>query len=121
MPFRRHGSFSNLALVIVIILIAFAIYYPFSPAGVQSRNMAKARAHIPVIQRALGSDPRFANISLHDYTANDGCLIVNGNVLAGSDLDQLKKIIASTSPPTDVVYVVLVEDEIQTPQITTSP
>jgi hypothetical protein len=108
--------FRPFIITVATILIAFALYYPFSPGGVQSRNMAKARAHIPIVQRAIGSSPTFANIQLTDFTAGEGSLLVKGTVPTRADIDQLKKIVASTSPPTVVLYHVLAEDEMSVPQ-----
>jgi hypothetical protein len=103
-------------LTIAIVLVAYVAYYPFSPAGIQARNMSKARSHIPIVQRALGSEPRFANVTFDDFTAQEGSLLVGGTVPTRADLDRLKEIVASTSPPTAVIFHVFVDDEMMIPQ-----
>ena len=102
--------------IVAIALVAFAIYYPFSPGGVQAHNMAKARAHIPRVQCVLESAPQFDAVELHEFTAEQGSLLVSGTVPTRTDLDRLKEIVASTSPPTAVVFWVSVEDEISRPE-----
>jgi hypothetical protein len=94
-----------------VIAVIFAIIYPFSPAGIQGRNMAKARAHIPIVQRAVGADPRFADITFRDFTNHGGCLLVRGTVPTRADLDELEQIVATTSPPVEVEYAVYPDDE----------
>jgi hypothetical protein len=98
-------------IVVAILVIGFAIYYPHSFAAMQRRNMAMARAHIPVVQKALGSDPRFSDIQIHDFTANGGCLSIRATVQTAADVDRLKEIVAATSPPTAVNYLIFVNDD----------
>jgi hypothetical protein len=107
---RRRTSF---LITVGVLVVATAVYYPFSPRGVQSRNMAKAEPHIPIVQRAIASDPRFANITFKPFTAEEGSLIVHGTVPTNKNLDELKAVVASTSPPRPVIYAVISEEEME--------
>lgn len=110
----------DLLVTVGILLVAFAIYYPNSFAAMQRRNMALAEAHIPVLKQALGTDARFAKVTLSVFTGDNGCLAVGGSVLTDADCDRLREIIAATSPPTAVRYMLLVESRSANTQPTTS-
>jgi hypothetical protein len=92
----------RVAIILIPIVLAIAIYYPFSPGGVQSRNMAKARAQIPIIKARIVNDPRFAHVEMFDATVNNGILVIDGDVSTQTDLDALKEIVSSTSPPVTI-------------------
>ncbi|MGD0770081.1 MAG: hypothetical protein ABSB42_17995 [Tepidisphaeraceae bacterium] len=109
--FQRRKTF---LVTVGLLVVATIIYYPFSPANLQSRNMDKARAHIPVVRRALANDARFANLSFTDFTASGGSLRISGFVPTRKDVNDLKTLVASTSPPTVVIYAVFSqEDQLQ--------
>ncbi len=108
-------------IAIAIGLTGLVVYYPYSPRAVQDRNMAKARDHIPVVQRALGADPRFSKVQLLEYTAKGGSLGVFGSVQTSADLNRLTEIVAATSPPTAVAIRVRVEDDAEVAQKAPSP
>jgi len=99
-------------VTVAIAVVATAIAYPFSAGGIQRRNMAKARAHIPIVRRALETDPRFARVRLSDFTANQGCHLVSGTVPTRADMNRLEDITASTSPPTPVRFAAFSDDEL---------
>jgi len=97
-------------IVVAILVIGFAIYYPHSFAAMQRRNMAMAHGHIPVVEKALATDSRFSDIQVHDVTSNGGCLSVRATVQSAADIDRLMGIVAATSPPTAVQYLIFVQN-----------
>lgn len=108
---RRHRWALPKALAVIFIL--FAVVYPFSPAAIQSRNMAKADAFIPVVRRALKGDPRFGQLRFDSFTGRQGSLLIAGEVANETDLANLKRIIKSKSPPVVVVFAVIPRDHIR--------
>ena len=97
----------QLPAAIAAVLICFALYDPFSPAARQKANMQRAETQLPVIRRHLETDKRFANLQLAVTTARDGAIVVIANVSSETDLADLRSLVASTSPPVDVVWHVL--------------
>jgi len=93
-------------VILAVIVVGTAIYYPFSPGGRQQRNMDRAARHIPAIKAQIAGDARFADITLNPYTGNGGSLLVLGEVPSEDDVEALKAIVAKTNPPTPVAFVV---------------
>src|SRR5690349_19751636 len=65
-------NWKRVGLVAVGLIVAAAIYYPFSPGGRQTANMRGAEALLPPIRQALQSDARFGNVQLGVYTGYEG-------------------------------------------------
>jgi hypothetical protein len=99
-----------IAATIAITLVAYAAYYPYSPARVQARNMRAAEAFIPTARAALGNDPRFGHVKMYPYTGEGGALGIRGVVRTG-DLAELKKRIEGAGPPVAVCWRVEEVDE----------
>jgi hypothetical protein len=93
---------------VAIMLLAFVLYYPYSAAGRQESNMAKARAHLPKVQPLIQADSRFAKVKASEGTAMGGCLGLYGCVKSEEDLHDLKQTVTSTSPPVPVSWHVQV-------------
>lgn len=100
-----------LVLVIVGLLVAFAIYYPYSPAGRQARNMKLASEHIAAhIAPQLNGQARYAHVRASSSTANLGCLVMSGRVESEHDLHTLRTLVESTQPPVQVHWAVGIGD-----------
>jgi hypothetical protein len=91
------------------ILIAFLIYYPFSPGGRQLRNMRLAERSIPKVRALIAQDSRFADVrKLHTVTVKGGSLAIRGEVASESDLADLKRIVCTAFPEVNVAWGVKV-------------
>lgn len=97
-------------ITIAILLLATAIYYPYSPGGRQRRNMNLAAQHIEKkLKPLIANDSRFADVKLSPYTASFGSLLVSGDVASQEDVEALKAIVRSTHPPTEVHFYTRIE------------
>jgi hypothetical protein len=96
-------------LYVAIFAVAVAIYYPFSPAGRQRANMARADRHIETLAPRLAADPRLADVRLSSYTGQGGSLMVSGTVANKDDAAALRAIIQASKPPVEVAFRIIVE------------
>lgn len=95
-----------MGLVTLGLVFATAIYYPFSPAARQARNMRNAKALLPPIRQTLQSDTRFGKVELDVYTGYEGSVIVYGEVASAQDLAALRQIVAARAIPYHVQWSV---------------
>jgi hypothetical protein len=93
-------------IILAVLIIATAIYYPFSPGGRQRSNMSRAEQHIPLLKAQIANDPRFASVQLNAYTGLGGSLLIRGEVASQEDAEALWAIIEKSNPPTPVAFVV---------------
>jgi hypothetical protein len=98
----------RVGLIAIGLIVATAIYYPFSPAGRQAANMRGAEALLPPIRQSLQSDVRFVNVQIGVYTGYEGSVIVHGEVASAKDLSALRQIVAARSIPYHVTWAVVV-------------
>jgi hypothetical protein len=96
--------------VAAAVLVAQRTRFP-RPPTLQERNMAMAEEHVPVVQSALGKDPRFAAVKLGVYTGREGCLWVLGHVRSEEDKAALERAVESTNTPVPVHWTVNVYPE----------
>lgn len=89
-------------ILIAILLIATAIYYPYSPAGTQRRNASLAEKHIQFLQPILAADKRFNEIDLS--TRGLGYLQVACEVASEADRNALMEIVKKSNPPVPVIF-----------------
>ena len=101
----------KMGLLIAVLVLATAIYYPFSPGGRQSRNISQAMQHMPIITQSIGNDRRFDRVRLNTMTAHEGCLYIGGSVRSDADLSALQQLIAATKPPVFVMWRVAVQPD----------
>lgn len=99
------------ALAVAAPLVAFQIYYPFSSAARQKKNLAEAERVLPEVLGALAGEVRFRKVMVGVHTIDDGCLMAWGAVRTEEDLAALKARIAATQPPVNVNYRVEVLSE----------
>lgn len=85
-----------------------AILYLFlgDTAVRQMIRLQKAEEHIIVIESQLKTDKRFAEIKAGRYTGNGGSIKVIGVVSPSRGIEDLKRLIAETSPPVPVSFLV---------------
>lgn len=103
---RRRIPF---VIAIIVVLIAFFIYRPFSPAGQQERNMKLAREHIAAhIAPKLAAEARFADVRAVPGTAELGCIVIDGTVRSARDMEDLKYIVEKSRPPVEVSWPVTI-------------
>ena len=104
---RLRGA-KIVATTTVLTLIGIYLYYPYSPAVRQRKNMDAAEQHLSKILSLVRSDSRFSHVRTEVYTGNGGGLIVLGAVRSQDDLDHLRYTVDSTSPPVQVTWAVKV-------------
>ena len=95
-------------IIVAVVLVATAIYYPFSPGGRQSRNMKLAEQHIVTLKPMFNADPRFAGVELTSFTGAGGSLMVYGEVAAQGDVDAADALVKRSKPACPVVLRVRV-------------
>ena len=91
-------------ITVAVLVVATAIYYPFSPTGRQSRNMSLAHQHIAVLKPMLAADPQFAKVELNVTTAAGGALLVIGQVASQADVDAVHALVDRSHPPCPVAF-----------------
>ena len=68
--------------------------------------MRLARLHADKLGPVLSRDARFPQIKLTVYTGAHGSLMVMGEVDNDEDKDELKKVVAASEPPVEVLFMV---------------
>jgi len=97
-----------IGVTVVLTLLAFYVYYPYSHAGRQHRNMVLAEQHLPKVRALVTADARFSRVHFDVYTGNGGSLMLSGAVRTEDDLAALKRLVDGTSPPAPVTWFVYV-------------
>jgi hypothetical protein len=97
----RIAVFAVIAFVILLILL------PFTPSGVQKRNMAKAEAHCVILRQLFSEDPLYAKVQFSSPT--DESIWVHGLVQSDAALASLRDAVSQSNPPRPVKYQVMVE------------
>jgi hypothetical protein len=104
---RRRIPF---VLVIAAVLLAFVLYYPYSPGGRQAATMRKMREYGTKVEPQIKKDARFADVVLH--CGSTSCKIrIEGTVASEPDLLALDDLVKQTSPPVEVVNAVKVKEQ----------
>lgn len=113
-PRRPVINWKRLLVIAIVLVIACAIYYPFSPAAQQSANLDLANSLLPSVRHALQADPRFTNVRIGVTTVSNGSFVVRGSVASGQDLSALRLLVGSHHLPVAVQWVVVVDDHATT-------
>ena len=71
-------------------------------------NIALADEHTTILRPMIEKEPRFANIQISSFTGSGGSLSVRGYVTSEEDMSDLKKMVAKSTPPVEVMYFVKV-------------
>jgi hypothetical protein len=107
-PYVTTKGLRIIAIVTVICAIATFVLVELYGYPSQARNMAAAERHIPILLPLLQKDSRFTNFTVSVFTGQNGSLIIDGQLYSEKDLQDLKKMVDSSSPPVAVVYNVRV-------------
>ncbi len=70
----------------------------------QTRNMKRAKEHIPIVRSKLDAYPEFRHVTVVEYTAAGGSLLVDGCLRSDADVKRLRQIVQATAPPVEVVF-----------------
>lgn len=90
----------------IAVAVGAGIYYPFSSAAAQQRNISLARAHAHDIAPLLAADARFSAVRAVESAREGGSLLVVGTVMTTSDLDALRTLIENSHSPVQVLWSV---------------
>jgi hypothetical protein len=97
-------------VVVALVLIAGCIaMYVRSYVKTQQHNMSLARERAAAVQARIGTDPRFVEVQFEPFTSDNGCLLIDGAVLAANDLATLKTIVEQTPPAVHVRWGVTIK------------
>jgi hypothetical protein len=78
--------------VTVVLFAFYPIWYPYTPAGMQRREMDRAKAVVPELMAKIGNDPRFTEVKAGPYTGSGGGLLIYGYVRTEEDLAAIESI-----------------------------
>lgn len=81
----------RLGITVLVVLVAFGIYYPFSPASVQRRGLRAAEDFQKRVEPTIAADPRFSAVTMGVLT--NQTLRVDGEVPNDIALHDLQKIL----------------------------
>jgi hypothetical protein len=74
-------------------------------------NMSEIEAYVPELRSALAEDDAFTAIEVQPITTHLGSIDIRGTVENDAELDRLRALVASTSPPWRVNWFVEVEPD----------
>jgi hypothetical protein len=106
---RRWRLLWRVVLAAALLIVATIVVISLEVNGFVKRQQAaveKARQHIPLIQAQTNGDSRFSNIQYAPFTAQNGSLLISGEVPDRQALTALKQVVLGTSPPVPVVWSV---------------
>jgi hypothetical protein len=106
---RRWRLFRRLLLVAAVLLVGVVVFVALQINGFVKRQraaMETARQHIPLIRAHTDGDSRFSNVLYAPFTAQNGSLLISGEVPNQQALTSLQQVVAGTSPPVPVVWSV---------------
>jgi hypothetical protein len=98
---RRPSRHFWMALVVAIpctLALMAILSYKFGELG-QRLNMNKVQRFIDTVKPTVWSDPDLAWVALHNFTMDDGCLLVQGVVGTDQALGRLKSLLAPCPRP----------------------
>lgn len=89
---------ARIFVVPLLLLVAFAIYYPFSPASQQRRGMAIGQRHVSTIEAALAPfDAEELQVGVSTYGL--GTITVHGEVADEETARSIRDAVVATKPP----------------------
>ena len=97
-------------LAVAVFLCAFIfarrLWFPHTSEGQRHANVAAARQHALVVAPVVAKDKRFEVVRVSEWWSGQGYFLVSGFVDTEADLQDLKRLIASTHPPVAVAWQV---------------
>jgi hypothetical protein len=113
-PARRAKRLLIILALGAIAVAAARLYYPYTAAGQQQRNMAAAQQHLPNVQSILSADALYEDVTAEVWTGNGGGLVIRGTLPPTHALADLKRKVEATSPPSSVTWFVTVRETLTT-------
>ena len=108
-PKTRIARIVATALAFALLVTALLYLFLGDTAVAQEWRMRRARRHQEVIEKALASDGRFGKVKMGVCPSSGGAsLMIQGTLAADADLQSLKEIVRSTSPPCPVQFRLVV-------------
>ncbi len=102
---KEKSSWKYTAAIILVAIGAFAIYYPYSPGGRQSRNMRVARQHLPAVRTIIENDDRSTGVRIMGVsTSHGGCLLIGGELKSESDIEYLQALVNEKCPSVNIEW-----------------
>jgi hypothetical protein len=93
-------------MILTGVSVLLLIYYPFSPAAIQKREMAHAEQFLGPLRDTIKADSRFKEFS--SGVSTNVCIFMECEVSSESDFDVLLKMIeASRSKVRDVCPIIV--------------
>jgi hypothetical protein len=106
---KRSSSIAMGVVAFCLMVAALGYLFLGDTAVAQMWRLPRAQRHREVILQRLADDPRFQNIKVNVGTTNGGGIIlIYGSLPSDDELEDLKRIIASTDPPAHVQYRVVI-------------
>lgn len=88
------------------VIVAGVIYLFLGDTAIrQAIRLKKAEKHVPIIEQAIKSNPKFQHIKVGRYTGAGGCILMSGYVESQKDLEELKTLINTTKSPVEVKFI----------------
>ena len=102
-------------------VFARRLWFPYTSEGQRYANVEAARRHAVVVAPLVAKDKRFDVVRVSEWWSGQGYLLVSGFVDTEADLQDLKRLIASTRPPVAVAWQVeVVGTNPTTPNVSTN-
>ena len=95
-----------------VIAVLFAMGWWFAPGNVQTRNMGRVARYVDSVRPLAADRAEFGRIRWIVYTADDGCLLVDGEVDSVAILAELRALVSAHPCPRPVRWNV----DVVTPQ-----
>ncbi len=99
-------SYAAFLMILIGVPVLVMLIYPFTPAGIQSRNLRVAREHAPTIEKALREEKRFSEVRVGGFTGDGGMIGVWGWVATEADLNALKERLLKMKLPLEAKVMV---------------
>ncbi len=110
MKLSTRVSFCIIGLLLIAVLGVWQLYTGDTFVR-QKRRMEIAKVHVPAVRQKLDTIPEFRHLSVSEYTAAGGSLLVGGFVPSEVDVKRIIQMVRETSPPVEVVYHVFATNE----------
>lgn len=95
-------NWKRLVIIALLTAIGCCVFWWYSPAGHQYRAMAAAQRHLDGPMLSIVRDPRAANMTFYNSTAEQ--IWVSGEVATRADFDSIRGLIRASRPPVPVRY-----------------
>jgi len=106
-----RGFWIVLASAVLLTLLLFVAWYPYTPGGRQHHNMAVAEEYLPRVRAIVAEDKKFKDVDTFIYTGQGGAVGLFGSVETNDDLLRLMRAVANMHLPVAVYWNVEVIPE----------